>query len=58
MENELFYCCNLMIKLLENLLLQNKITLEEFEKEVRLKRIFIEEIFNNYDLSHYSTTRT
>lgn len=53
MESELYFYCELMINLLENLLLQNKITLDEFEKEFRLKRIFIEEINTKHKILQY-----
>ena len=42
MEKELNECCSLMIKLLDRLLEQGKITEKEHEKHVTLKKEFLD----------------
>jgi hypothetical protein len=49
MEQQLYKCCKIMIALLESLFAQKKITLDEYEREARLKRKFIDEYKKEYD---------
>jgi len=42
MKKELIECCSLMIKLLDKLLEQGKITEEEYQKHILLKKEFLE----------------
>ncbi|KNY27058.1 hypothetical protein Bccel_2323 [Pseudobacteroides cellulosolvens ATCC 35603 = DSM 2933] len=48
MDTELYICCKNMIILLEKLLAEKKITLHEYERESRLKRLFVDQYMKNH----------
>lgn len=41
MEKELFECCQLMIKILNDLLIEGKITQEEYDEHIAIKMEFL-----------------